>query len=431
MANHNEPGGDWSWPLIIILFATVWPVGLLLLFNKLFGSDGTQREEAPPLGAEGQRSAGKSGQSWQQAAAQLGKLFRPNQTSNSREKPKERSQARETMKKVTKSPVVKKSNAWLLKIFGGALMLLGLFGVTHAFSEALFWEFEELSWWLPDLFRWLAVTVGGGAMLSSGLSMSRALKRYSRYLLVIGQREVIPIEELARTLGYSKRRVIKDLEKMLDKGYFGGAAYLNRELGYLFRSSNADAAFRLYLKRQEAAKQAAKETAAEKQETKSSSSAPSQEEEGYARILRNIRRANARIADPALSAKISRLEDITARIFRAVEEDPKKAERIGTFLNYYLPTTQKLLDSYAEFEAAGVEGENLRQAKQRIETTMDSIVRGFEHQLDELYKADALDVDTDIRVMEHMLRRDAGGAAQDFNLDFDLGGEARQEEKPQ
>ena len=37
MANHNEPGGDWSWPLIIILFATVWPVGLLLLFNKLFG----------------------------------------------------------------------------------------------------------------------------------------------------------------------------------------------------------------------------------------------------------------------------------------------------------------------------------------------------------------------------------------------------------
>lgn len=133
--------------------------------------------------------------------------------------------------------------------------------------------------------------------------------------------------------------------------------------------------------------------------------------------MRNIRRANDHIADPLLSAKIDRLEAIAAKIFKAVEEDPRKKERIGTFLNYYLPTTQKLLNSYAQFEAAGVEGENLRQAKQRIETTMDSIVKGFEHQLDELYKADALDVDTDIRVMEHMLKRDTGSAAEDFNLE--------------
>ena len=105
-----------------------------------------------------------------------------------------------------------------------------------------------------------------------------------------------------------------------------------------------------------------------------------------------------------------------------MEEDPKKAERIDTFLNYYLPTTQKLLDSYAEFEAAGVEGENLRQAKNRIEATMDAIVRGFEHQLDELYKADALDVDSDIRVMETMLRRDTASVEEDFGL----GGAAQQ-----
>ena len=70
-----------------------------------------------------------------------------------------------------------------------------------------------------------------------------------------------------------------------------------------------------------------------------------------------------------------------------------------------------------------MEGENLRQAKGRIETTMDSIVKGFEHQLDELYKADALDVDSDIRVMETMLRRDTATVEQDFNM-----GPARQKE---
>ena len=104
------------------------------------------------------------------------------------------------------------------------------------------------------------------------------------------------------------------------------------------------------------------------------------------------------------------------KIFQAVEEDPRKRSRIDTFLNYYLPTTQKLLDSYAQFEDAGVEGENLRQAKSRIEGTMDAIVEGFEHQLDQLYKADALDVDSDIRVMETMLHRDTASVEKDFGL---------------
>ena len=182
---------------------------------------------------------------------------------------------------------------------------------------------------------------------------------------------------------------------MIDKGYFGGQAYLNVELGYLFRSGDADAAWR-------------------RQQTEAQ--APKEAESGYAVILQNIRRANDAIADPVLSAKIDRLEEISARIFKAVEEDPKKQSKIDTFLNYYLPTTQKLLDSYAQFEAAGVEGENLRQAKQRIEATMDSIVRGFEHQLDELYKTDALEIDSDIRVMETMLRRDTATVETDFGL---------------
>ena len=84
------------------------------------------------------------------------------------------------------------------------------------------------------------------------------------------------------------------------------------------------------------------------------------------------------------------------------------------------------MDSYAEFEAAGVEGENLRQAKARIESTMDLIIKGFEHQLDKLYKADAMDVDSDIRVMETMLERDTASVEKDFGL-----GEFAAEQKPE
>ena len=366
----KKKDSDWgSWALIVFLFLIdLWPIGLILLFFKLFGRDKKQTEQAPP----------------------------PLRTPNQRTAPTEDSRAKAAARKVVQSPTVKKSNARKLKIIGCILAALGLLMLGGPLG-ALFWSSDWLGLWLLDFLQALAIAAAGGGMFCAGVSMDKAVKRYGKYLSVMGDREAVSIAELARTLGYPENRVEKDLQKMVDKGYFGGKAYLNVELGYLFRSGQADAAFQK--KQREAAAQAPKET-----------------EEGYSGILRNIRRANDRIADPVLSAKIDRLEDITAKIFRAVEEDPKKRSRIDTFLNYYLPTTQKLLDSYAEFEAAGVEGENLRQAKSRIESTMDAIVKGFEHQLDELYKADAMDVDSDIRVMETMLHRDTASAERDFGL---------------
>ncbi len=391
-------GGDWGWPLIILSFCFgLWPVGLVLLFGKLFADDEKRpAQKTPPLQGTPGQAARASG------------------TVTASAPPRRQTKAAKAVKKVTKSPAAKKSNAWWLKIGGLALLFFGLNGMVDAI-DSLLWVLQNGTaalWWLEDLLGGLAITAGGGAMLYSGFSMDRQLKRFSKYLLVLGDREAMPIDELARTLGYSERRVEKDLEKMIDKGYFGGKAYLNVELGYLFRGGNAEASFRQRF-------QEAQGTAEEGPKVP-----PKEAEEGYSGILRNIRRANDQIADPILSAKIDRLEEITAKIFKIVEADPKKKERIGTFLNYYLPTTQKLLNSYAQFEAAGVEGENLRQAKQRIETTMDSIVKGFEHQLDELYQADAMDVDSDIRVMEHMLRRDTGSAEEDFGL----GGSAVQQE---
>lgn len=367
---------DWGWPLIIVLFVIgAWPIALVLLFMKLFKKDGQkQRVQAPPLS---------------------GSIPEKKETA-----PKARKTAG-----VTRSPAEKRSTARMLRIVGAIVAAVGLIACWEPIQMMIFMGEVDL-WYVEDLLAALALAAGGAAMLGSGTVMDRRLKRYAKYLAVLGDYEAMSLEQMSRTLGFSRGQVERDLEKMLDQGYFGPAAYLNMELGYLFRSGKAMEEMR--------AKQAAQ-----------AAQTPKEAEEGYSGILRKIRRANDAIADPVLSAKIDRLEEITARIFRAVEEDPKKAGRIDTFLNYYLPTTQKLLDSYAEFEAAGVEGENLRQAKGRIESTMDAIVRGFEHQLDELYKADALDVDSDIRVMETMLRRDTATVEEDFGL----GAAAQKKEK--
>ncbi len=372
-----------SWALIILLFGIgIWPIALVLLFVKLFAPDEKQKKNAaPPLRTTGARTAQTTAQT---AAKNAGRASR-------------------AAKSVTRQPKMKKSNARLLQIIGGFL----LFCAVASGIEELGLVLTEGLQWLPELLQSIALGAGAGGMLIAGRNMSAAMKRYARYFAVVGDRAAVPVEELARKLGYSRQQVEKDLRKMLDKDYFGAAAYLNEELGYLFRTAKADE--ELARSRAEAAKAAAvRET-----------------EEGFSGILRNIRRANDRIADPVLSGQIDRLEDITARIFRAVEDDPAKRSRIDTFLNYYLPTTQKLLDSYAEFESAGVEGENLRQAKENIRRTMENIVEGFAHQLDALYKADAMDVDNDIRVMEAMLRRDTASAEKDFGL----GGMAAQQKE--
>ncbi len=123
-----------------------------------------------------------------------------------------------------------------------------------------------------------------------------------------------------------------------------------------------------------------------------------------------------RIADAVLSEKIDHLETVAGKIFREVEQHPEKQQQAATFLNYYLPTTLKLLDSYAKFEEAGIEGENLSRAQERIEETMDALIKGFDKQLDDLYRNEAMDIDSDIRVMENMLRRDTASVEDDFGL---------------
>lgn len=260
--------------------------------------------------------------------------------------------------------------------------------------------------------EWTLLLIGA-ALAAWGFFVNRDMRRFSNHLKRIGGRDTISREELASIVGCTDAQAERDLRKMAASGYLGEDAYYNDEFERMFRSLDVEEAWKA--KEQERREQERREAAA-------AAPPPPETEEGYTGILRSIRRANDRISDPVLSAKISQLEDITARIFKAVEDDPSKRRQIDRLLDYYLPTTQKLLDSYAEFEAAGVEGENLSQAKARISSTMDMVLQGFSRQLDELYRGDALDIDSDIRVMEAMLRRDTGSASDDF----DLGGIASQ-----
>lgn len=144
------------------------------------------------------------------------------------------------------------------------------------------------------------------------------------------------------------------------------------------------------------------------------------------RALSEMRRLNDNIADEKISRQIDHLEAVTDKIIDQVVHDPKKLPQIRRFLDYYLPTTLKLLNAYDRMDAAGISGSNISGTKEKVERMMDTITQAFDRQLDALFGEEALDISTDITVMENLLARE-GLAGLDINKDNKDGGDIKLE----
>lgn len=127
------------------------------------------------------------------------------------------------------------------------------------------------------------------------------------------------------------------------------------------------------------------------------------------RAVSEMRRLNDAIKDETISAQISHLETVTGKIIDTVVAQPAKLSQIRKFMNYYLPTTLKLLNAYDRMDSTGVSGDNISGTKGKIEDMLTTICTAFDKQLDALYGEEALDISTDITVMEQMLAREGLG----------------------
>ena len=123
-------------------------------------------------------------------------------------------------------------------------------------------------------------------------------------------------------------------------------------------------------------------------------------------LLEQIRSENDRLPEPEISEQIDTIESIANQIFKAVIEQPKKAPQIRRFMDYYLPTTLKMLVAFRRMEEGNVTGESADNARRRIRESLDMVIEAFNKQLARLYEDDALDITTDIDVLETMLKQD-------------------------
>ena len=126
-------------------------------------------------------------------------------------------------------------------------------------------------------------------------------------------------------------------------------------------------------------------------------------EEGRKR-LDALKAINDRLPDPTLTANLKRITDSGEAIFTVLEKDTSKASEVSRFMNYYLPTTEKLMRGYAELYNAPSKGENITAAMKSVENSLSMIADAFEKQLDSLYQDRSFDMAADVQVLETILK---------------------------
>ena len=233
-----------------------------------------------------------------------------------------------------------------------------------------------------------------------GNYMRKKIKRFRSYVKTLNGKPYGTIKDLAKSVRKPEKFVRKDLKKMIKKQMFL-EGHLDKRETCLIAS---DEAYDQYLAAEKNAEQIQKE-AAEDPRKKLSEEAKKVIEEGD-RYIEEIRRSNDAIPGVEVSNKMYHLENVIRRIFQRVEQHPELINDLHKFMDYYLPTTMKLLKAYEELDKQDVEGENIKTAKQEIENTLDTINTAFENLLDSFYKDTAWDVSTDISVLKTMLAQE-------------------------
>ena len=130
--------------------------------------------------------------------------------------------------------------------------------------------------------------------------------------------------------------------------------------------------------------------------------------------VHRIQELNDAIPDYRMSAKLKQIEILTSSILSQVEKKPDKRKSVRQFMDYYLPTTIKLLEQYVNLQEVGLPGENITAGMERIEAMLDKVIVAFQKQLDGLFARDVVDITADIQVMELMMAQNGLTNQRDF-----------------
>lgn len=387
MSNKNNSGIPEipNWLIIVFLFAA-WPIGLILagvkfllpqLITRFSGTDDPFARRNRYSGYEK-----KDGSTVYTDFSEKAAEHDQKNTARDRSEAEKSRQSEPTERKHGKIPY--KVSSVVFCIISIIFLLTSLVGAAELIPELL--EHGTMALRSEEL-PVTVISLGIGTVTGTiWLTLREKYKLVKKYIAIIGKRGCVKLSDLASSLSRSNRKVIKELQQVIDSGIFGEYAYIDMGRQMFLRNSSFA-------------------PPEESPETKSEAENDADLSE-YGQILKRIRQLDDEILDARVSERIVLIEDYTRRIFECLEKDPSRAKDVRKFMTYYLPTTLKLLESYSEIERVGVAGDNMRSAKDNIEKILDLLVEAYKRLLDKLYVSDSMDISTDIDVLEKMMEKD-------------------------
>lgn len=299
----------------------------------------------------------------------------------------------------------KKAGGYIMAIAGGllafAFLILSLIFVPIAIATSSMVSMVALA--LP-----VALMAIGAGLLLSGVRRISFLQRFRAYQGVLASRQVCSVDELVAQTSRSKRSVLKDVRKMIDKGLFRQGHLDDAETQLIV----TDAAYENYriqfdqAKERERQQRLAQSASSHEQSTE----APNGEVRAILQkgesFVTQIRESNEAIEGEEISAKIDQIESVVRSIFRRAEEHPEVIPELARLMDYYLPTTVKLLDAYEDLDRQPIQSETMVKSKAEIEATLDTLNVAFAKLLDSIFADVAWDVSTDVTVLHTVLAQE-------------------------
>lgn len=288
--------------------------------------------------------------------------------------------------------------------FGG--VGTGVFGlVTLSFLIAGFLDAEAIS----GALGFGVVTALFGLLTAKGYSMQTRLRRASRYFGLVRDKMGMELKELALRTGQSVRKLRRDVRGMIRAGIFPEGHLDPGETVFLLNDSAWDRYMLTDKQKESERDEGAQEPSTKEAAQEDGRAEESQIERDGRAYMDRLRELNAQIPGEVISNKLYQLDYLLQRIFMVLKEHPEKCGQMRRFMDYYLPTTVKLVESYADFDRAGVAGDNITSAKAEIEKTMDTINQAFEKLLDDMYQDAAFAATADAKVLKTILAQDGYG----------------------
>ena len=304
----------------------------------------------------------------------------------------------------------------LKTVFGG--ILTGTFGIAAITVGALGLGFG-VNGMVGGSVALAVFAAASGILLGQGYTSLTGLSRRDKYIKALGSHTYCNFQQLALAVGKPVKFVKKDIRRMISRGWFL-QGHVDGQETCLITSNETYDQYVSTQKQLEERKRQETELLREEQAREKIRQEAEERDKKNARIspevqqvldkgndfLDKIRRSNDAIPGEEISSKISRMELIIAKIFERAKAHPEIIPDLNRLMDYYLPMTVKLLNAYEEMDSQPVQGENITSSKREIEETIDTLNIAFEKLLDSVFEDTAMDVSSDISVLNTVLAQE-------------------------